>query len=128
MAGHSEGVQINDKFCALRTEKCKPCNNEYQKNCKDPNPATWGSFVQGRKMRVDKVFEAHHLLCVASVTQFIAGKKEIAEIIQQTQWCINSEKNMLAMPLWGHTIKWYCDLTASGVLTNQDVPPPFQNI
>lgn len=122
MAGHSEGVQINDKFCALRTEKCKPCGNEYRnKNCKDPDPTGWGIFVQGRKKRDPKTFEAHHLLCIASVTQYVAEKKEIAEIIQQTQWCINAEKNMLAMPLWGHTIRWYC-------LQNLDAPPPFQNI
>lgn len=129
MEGHSEGVK-QDQFCALRKETC-PCGNTYQTNCKDPDPnkaPKWDYFVQGRKQRVAKNYEAHHLLCIASVTQFIGKKKEILDIVKQTQWCINTEKNMLAMPLWGHTIKWYCDISLKGILKDQDEAPPFKNL
>jgi hypothetical protein len=129
MASHSKGVK-KDKFCALRKDKC-PCGNEYQEVCK---PASWATefFLQGRKMRVEKYYEAHHLLCVACVTQFIAKKREIAPIVRQTQWCINTKKNMHAMPLWGHTIKHYCTL-ASGInildrIRSRVRAPKFKNI
>ena len=127
MAGHSEGVKVSE-FCALRTEKC-PCGNEYQKNC-TPAPVGWGmfTFVQGRKKRVDKKFEAHHLLCVACVTEFLAKKPAIVPVVEQTKWCINATTNLFAMPLWGHTIQWYCNLAGGGIFNMSDTMPPFQNI
>jgi hypothetical protein len=124
---HSEGIQ-QKAFCALRTDKCKPCGNAYQDNC-TPSPAAWEGyyFLQGTKMEVQKKFEAHHLLCIASVTAFVAKKKEIIDVVRQTEWCINATTNMFAMPLWGHTLSWYCDLE-SGDLLSRVKAPPFVNI
>src|SRR6185503_15953847 len=62
-----------------------------------------------------KYFEAHHLLCVASVTKCIAGGKGIKEIVKNTKWCVNTKKNMFAMPLWGHTIQHYCRIEERGL-------------
>ena len=127
MAGHSEGVKVN-KFCALRKDKC-PCGNEYQKNC-TPAPTGWDSYTfwQGTKEGIMKRHEAHHLLCIASVTEFLGIKESIQKIVEQTTWCINANTNMLPMPLWGHTIKWYCNLAASGAFIANPPAPPFQNI
>lgn len=127
-ASHSEGIQVG-KFCALRAEKCSPCNARYQKNC-DPPPRGWAVyyFIQGRKVEVKKKHEAHHLLCVACVTEFLAKKEEILEIVEQTEWCINKKPNMFAMPLWGHTIKYYCNIVQGGVLLAQAQGPKFENI
>src|SRR5262249_31987718 len=88
-----------------------------------PAPTGWAdyTFTQGRKMEVLKRHEAHHLLCVACVTEFIAKKKELKKVVEQTDWCINDTNNMFAMPLWGHTIKWYCGDFADFDLDAQDV-------
>ena len=131
MASHSDGIKEKDSnFCALRADKC-PCpqKNEYQKNC-DPPPKGWATyfFWQGRKMGVPKKHEAHHLLCIASVTKFVAIKQSIKQVVKQTEWCINAKKNMFAMPLWGHTIKYYCNLPVGGALLTQIPPPRFKNI
>jgi hypothetical protein len=78
-----------------------------------------------------KKYEAHHIVCVAPATEHLLGNPEVESIIQQTEWCINNEKNMMAMPLWGHTIKYYCRVTAlGGSLVGSSVlpPPPFANI
>jgi hypothetical protein len=127
MGGHSEGVKV-DEFCALRKDKC-PCGNEYQKNCTPP-PIGWADyfFWQGTKMGVMKKHEAHHLLCIASVTKFIGTNATIQEVVKQTIWCINATTNMFPMPLWGHTIKWYCDLASGGTLLSEVLPPPFANV
>jgi hypothetical protein len=98
------------------------------------------TFIQGTSQMTVKEYEAHHLLCVACVTEMLATKKELETILLQTEWCINAKANMLAMPLWGHTIKYYCDLesyadpvlkkrkrTLDSMLSN-DTPPPFANI
>jgi|SRR5271165_2487316 len=128
MSGHSEGVE-KGKFCALRKDKC-PCGNEYQENC-TPAPDDWTAddkFWQGSSMGVAKKFEAHHLLCVASVTEFIGKKPAIKKIVEQTDWCINDTTNMFAMPLWGHTIKHYCNLAEDGELLDKVKAPHFKNI
>lgn len=125
MANHSEGIKVS-KFCALRTDKCKPCGNKYRTNGR---PA-WAAitFIQGTKQKSVKAYEAHHLLCIASVTQFIGKKAKIKKILQQTEWCINAKHNMLGMPLWGHTISWYCDLAAGGEILSKVAKPPFKDI
>ena len=128
--GHSDGVKKN-QFCALRKSGKCDCGNDYQKNC-----TGWSfAFIQGTQMKVSKVHEAHHVLCVASVTEFIGIKPEIEPIVKQTQWCINAKPNMLAMPLWGQTIKYYCNIQAVGAAADPTkalqavgAPPPFQNI
>ncbi len=132
---HSPGIQ-KGKFCALRTEpdakcKCDACSCNYRVNCK----TSWTEtefFLQG-KTKVKKYYEAHHLLCVASVTAFVAKKEEIETVVMQTQWCINHSDNMFAMPVWGHTIKHYCDVAARGLGTlerfySRKGAPPFEKI
>jgi hypothetical protein len=104
--GHSAGV-LKDKFCAQRKDKCKD-GQKYRENCK-----------------VGWKYQAHHVLCVASVTQFLAKKRGIDKVIRQTKWCINTKENMLAMPLWGTLTKFY-----SGRMRLNDftVRPGFANI
>jgi hypothetical protein len=128
----SDGIQHRSPdgtkaFCALRTDKCDPCGNEYRA-C-DPGWEDF-SFVQGRKLMVEKIFEAHHLLCIACVTDFIGKDAKIIDIVKQTAWCINAERNMLAMPLWGNTISHYCDVEDDGRFKKEDevAHPPFGNI
>ena len=112
--GHSEGDQ-KGKFCYLRAPKCNmdaphKHSNEYQKNC-TPAPTGWATyeFVQGTKREDRKHFEAHHIVCVAAVSEHIASISSIEDIVTNTAWCVNSTDNMYAMPLWGHTLTWYCD-------------------
>ena len=140
MAGHTEGSVLN-KFCAKRTKKCKD-KQEYQKNC-TPKPTGWkddffwqgSEYVDGTSTVQKKIFEAHHLLCVAVVTECIVGGWRIKEIVANTVWCINKPKNMFAMPLWGHTIKHYCTIQ-SRIFFEADTPyykgqgnaPKFKNI
>jgi hypothetical protein len=132
MAGHSDG-KAEGLFCAVRAEKCQLHGNKYKENGAPSTP--WGTFVQGSSERVDKEHEAHHILCIASVTEFIIGNSKIKAIVENTPWCINDKPNMMPMPLWGHTIQHYCDLGAAGAtknalaaLTGQDDRPPFENI
>src|ERR1700690_1795961 len=108
--GHSDGTVVGN-FCAIRSPKCDRHKNEYQKNCVPP-PLGWDAFffIQGKKERVVKNFEAHHAVCVACATEFIALDPKIVKIVKETDWCVNSTVNMLAMPLWGHTIKYYCNM------------------
>jgi A nuclease family of the HNH/ENDO VII superfamily with conserved AHH len=116
---HSEGVE-KGKFCALRRDKC-PCGNKYQENGKPPTSWAQYFFWQGSKVGVDKKHEAHHLICIASVTEFIGKNATIERIVEQTEWCVNAKKNMFGMPLWGHTIQWY-------VFDDKGRAPPFKNI
>jgi hypothetical protein len=109
MGGHSAGVKKN-KFCALRKKSC-PCGNKYRTVCVP------GWLVFG--------YQAHHLLCVACVTEFIGKNKDIVEVVRMTKWCINTGTNMLAMPMSGATIKWYCTLAITGAPL---VAPPFKNL
>lgn len=109
-SGHAR-KQSKGEFCAIAGTPC-PCGNDYVEVCR---PA-WGDTglfeyayrPAGTTAKVTKVFEAHHLLCVASVGKIIVGNTKIGPIVRQTKWCVNKADNMLAMPLWGHTVKWYC--------------------
>jgi hypothetical protein len=74
-----------------------------------------------------KTYEAHHLLCVTSVSNELVKNEDIDATIKETVWCINNEKNMFGMPLWGHTVKYYC---AVGSVSADIAPtaPAFANI
>jgi hypothetical protein len=123
---HSKGVEQGE-FCAVRTSsqaKCKCASpNNYVKNSK----ITGDFFLQGSRKRVEKKFEAHHLLCIASATKFLGKNEVIAEIVKKTRWCINAENNMLGMPVWGHTIQHYCDI-GIGSIIQEPTPPWFCNV
>jgi hypothetical protein len=137
MSEHDRGERKH-QFCAIpASPKCGDCpgSKDYIEVCK---PADWFGHTFKRLVRkktgafvFDKKYEAHHLLCVASVTKEVVSKAAIEGVIAQTQWCINNENNMLAMPLWGHTVMWYCEITAASTEADfkVDVPaPPFANI
>lgn len=101
---HPRGFKVND-FCALAPCGCEK-KNDYIGNCK---PVAWEgvTFLQkGKKGPYEKKYEAHHILCVAPVTKCLQIKK-LETVIPQTNWCINAKPNMIAMPVWGHTVKWY---------------------
>lgn len=118
MASHSEGDRIKN-FCTQRKTTCK-CGAKYRGNC-NPAPSDWTLTVGGRK------FEAHHLLCVASVTAYLLREKGILDVVKQTDWCVNEDPNMFAMPLWGHFVKWYSNAkhhTDNGL----PKPPAFADV
>ena len=124
--GHSKGVEKGE-FCAVRTGSQAKCKCTSPNNYVANSNITGDFFLQGSRKRVEKKFEAHHLVCVASATKFLGKDKNIAEIIKKTRWCINAKDNMLGMPLWGHTIQHYCDL-GIGSIIQEPVPPWFCNV
>jgi hypothetical protein len=130
MADHKRGEK-KGKFCAVAGTPCE-CGNDYFKVCKPG----WAAFTFPRLVKAaagaftfPKRYEAHHIVCVAPVSAEIVGKTGISGIIRVTKWCINEKKNMLAMPLWGHSVMWYCLIKAAGgkVLTGV-ARPAFANI
>jgi A nuclease family of the HNH/ENDO VII superfamily with conserved AHH len=74
-----------------------------------------------------KYYEAHHVVCVSSVNNVLAEDTEVRPVIENTVWCINRSMNMLAMPLWGHTIRWYCSILTETVQSDRPAPP-FKDI
>ena len=120
-----------DLFCAIAGTPC-PCGENYIENCRPQwgDPATFEfRFRQARTGTVvSKVFEAHHLLCVASVGSIVIGDKDVDAIVRATDWCVNESVNMYAMPLWGHTVKWYCNIGVKLAHRSDVVAPPFADI
>jgi len=106
--GHSAGTYI-DKFCTQRADSCTKHQQKYRDNCK----VSWE-------------YQAHHVLCVASVTEHLSANTKITPILLLTDWCINTEENMLAMPPYFSTmIKYYADWFGD----DEDIaPPPFDKI
>jgi HNH/ENDO VII superfamily nuclease len=156
---HDSGVTVG-VFCATRGTPPCDCGYNYQTVCK-PSWAylkyaqkytetlrEWATFAaeHGQKtpQRVlsrRRSYEAHHLLCVASVSKIVASKDDpeadIVEIVRQTNWCINHKDNLIALPMWGHTLRWYCSMVtgdirqialADGTVAPASGPPPFQNL
>lgn len=126
---HKRGLEKN-QFCGIPKDgKCK-CGNDYIEICKPG----WHDFTFKRLVRrkalpvfvFGKKYEAHHILCVACVAGQIIAKDSIDSVIAQTKWCINNKKNMMALPLWGHTVRWYC----SEKLGEEENPgrPDFQDL
>jgi len=81
---------------------------------------------------------------VAQVNKVVTSKKkEIQQVIDESKWCINSKKNMIALPLWGTTVMYYCNNMsgivsgdqagllkgiAGNLLSSVATPPPFKNL
>ncbi|MBU3002765.1 hypothetical protein [Paraglaciecola arctica] len=120
---HRRGSTTNE-FCSVAaTGKCG-CGNDYFKAC-EGEATGWGNYPQKYSVRNastklieslrknQRSFEAHHALPVACISKVILAWDEKANsspsVISGTKWCINTEKNMIAMPMWGHTIMWYTD-------------------
>jgi len=124
---HNRGTKVGE-FCTQPGNPCS-CGHDYIEVCKPG----WASWTFKRRLRLKsgtinfpKKYEAHHLLCVSSVTEIIPP---VESIVMQTKWCINEGVNMLGMPLWGHTVMHYANITAAGgALKDTLVPPVFQNI
>ena len=137
-------VSRKGNFCAIRTlEPCNDCpsSKNYRDICKPAG--AWKFITYGQQNRKiygrRRPWEAHHLLTVACVNRQIVQPPAIDELVRETKWCINNEDNMLAMPMWGHTIRWYFNMAAVEVrmITLPDgskmrktsmKPPPFKDI
>jgi hypothetical protein len=117
--------QTSDRVEFCRVPNCK------QTDYRDVCPVPWKS-------------EAHHILCVAQVNAAVVSKKpEVQKVIDESKWCINSKINMIALPLWGTTVLYYCtnfssvtpsDLAglksgiAGSLLSSTTAAPPFENL
>lgn len=120
---HRRGSTTNE-FCTVAAAKACGCGNNYKEMC-EGEASGWDKYPQKFARRnsstklIDSLrknqrsFEAHHVLPVACVTEVIIGWDEKANsspsVISGTKWCINTKDNMIAMPMWGHTIMWYTD-------------------
>lgn len=131
MAGHNRAKSKGD-FCAVAAQPSCGCSidADYVAVCR-PN---WPDHEFIRKIKGvgkrPKSFEAHHILCAASVGTMIvdASGKGVADLVRDTEWCINTKKNMIAMPLWGHTVKWYCNIDTKTLGAASRKAPPFENL
>lgn len=146
MTDHSKG-DVYGKFCAIRKKPC-PDNdkhqhkNDYFKLC-DPKWKGDYKFFQGKdkdgkRIRGALSYNAHHKICIADISKVLLTPG-ILNIVKQTKWCANAKRNMLAMPLMGHSLKHYCNLNtntgkvktkklSSGEQTTTKRPPPFKNL
>lgn len=119
MAEHKRGESRNH-FCGVPGKPCEhpsgPGNNYYTVCA----PA-WAAMTYAQQFTapgsstpgaVRKSYEAHHILCVSQVKKVVVKATEntdLEDIVGDTHWCINDGNNMIAMPMWGHTIMWYCN-------------------
>lgn len=130
MGDHKRG-EAKGKFCGVPGTPCS-CGNDYIDICKPD----WGDWTFPRKVNAKdgaftfkKKYEAHHLLCVSPVATQLAARAKIDAVIRATKWCINNKDNMLGMPLWGHTVMWYCNISdTGGSIAAELIPPPFQDV
>jgi hypothetical protein len=141
--GHERGTKRFD-FCAdpVKDKDCD-CGNNYVAVC-DPGWSSGYEYQQlvrrqaknGGAYTYAEGYEAHHIVCVSSVMSKLMGSRDsnIRRVIRETVWCINEgageDGNMLAMPLFGHTVKHYCQVSAdfSRYAPVSKKPPEFQNI
>lgn len=128
MAGHSEGAS-KGLFCSLRMEKC-PCPNEYKKIMKGTE--SWGKYKQKHRVLtvVERSPEAHHVLPVASVTSNITANDKLRqEVVENTKWCVNDIKNMIALPLFEMTFTHYLIVHQDDADSGKPIPaPPFAGL
>jgi hypothetical protein len=115
---HTEGWLVKPAFCTLRKEKDCGCGNDYTSCVKDDAggwapeakyPQLLNVKVKGRKKKITQWWSAnaHHILCVAEVTKVISLDDDLQRITTKSTWCINHEHNMMALPLFSHTVLWY---------------------
>lgn len=126
MAGHTEGEK-EGKFCSKRMEKC-PCGNKYKAIMSGTE--SWGKYKQKHKklVAVERSPEAHHVLPVASVTRHVTCNRKIRyEVVKNTEWCVNVEANMIALPLFEMTLTHYLIASDFGAVA-AIVPPPFAGL
>jgi hypothetical protein len=142
MGGHERGVRKGKFCCAAKKKNCGDCpvtdsDDKGKKNYIAICDPGWKNYTfpqyvaRKRKPYVyPEKYEAHHILCVASVTECILGMPGIQGAVRKTQWCINNKPNMIALPLLGHVVKYYCDIDDSDNFTaiKRQVPPPFNGV
>jgi hypothetical protein len=111
MGGH-RGAEPKGKFCCSPKDKnCGECpvnktgdkGKNYVAIC-DPgwSSYTYLQYVDGnpKPYVYEEEYEAHHILCVESVTPCILGTRGIQKAVRQTEWCINNKLNMITIPLF----------------------------
>ncbi len=123
------------EFCMVRGgPKCScPDKSNYRK-C-DPKCIWDGvslSFLQGTKRIAPAGYQAHHAVCVSSVNTLpdaeVAAER-VAKALYVTRWCINRKRNMIALPMWGQTVKWYSNIgSAVQTLIKKGAQPPFKDL
>jgi len=124
VAGHTKGAR-ETLSCALRMDKCTcPSKNEYKKILEGAPTDTWGKYPQKHRVEIaiERSPEAHHVLPVASVAGEIVANKNIKiEVRENTRWCVNDIKNMIALPLFEMTFLHY-------IIHEEATPPPFVSL
>ena len=136
MSDRHKARDYNIQFCTVPSEsKCTDCTET--KNYREVCKPGWGGFTFERLIKGEsapgKQYEAHHIVCVSPATAELLGNPKVRGPVEATKWCINNGVNMMAMPVWGHTVKWYCSFNSvAGVIKaafRQDPgEPPFKNI
>lgn len=126
---------FKDNLCAVAADKECKCGNNYKENCKPPASWTWQNsfdfkWTNKHGESRQQSYAPHHILCVASVGTLIilSTDNKVDGIVRKTVWCTNTKKNMIAMPLWGHTVKWYCNLLEETVNPGIQTAPAFKDI
>ncbi|MEJ8849310.1 hypothetical protein [Variovorax rhizosphaerae] len=127
MGNHNRELFKND-FCAVAADGECNCGNDYKKNCV-PSPA-WSSADDFQWGDRQQSYAPHHVLCVASVGVLIikATDTDVKGVVKATKWCVNKKGNMIALPLWGHTVKWYCKVGTRVIGGGNTKAPKFQNL
>ena len=123
---------------------CEP-SSTYRNNCSDPG---WKGKKKGgtltlaefpyvlektqedssgkdRRIPYPVPWEAHHILsvsCVSNLDGLSSEQKDsVRRCCQVTTWDINDKDNLIALPLFGHTIKWYA-------IDDNDDAPGWENM
>ena len=121
-------------------------DDKYRGNCGDPgwkgktkgSDASTGAFafIQKKTFKDDKGketvkpydvrHEAHHILSVSCVNTYgdldSDQRKAVERCCHETDWNINNANNLIALPLFGHTLKWYV------IDENTDDPPGWADL
>jgi hypothetical protein len=126
---HSPIGLINE-FCPVPGKPCKcPQANNYRTIC-EPSWAGEYAFAVGTEGLLG-YWEAHHVLSISCVNWLPKNAKKraaVKRVLKVTKWCINNQKNMLAMPKFGHTIMYYTDVMSDRYYIVDFPAPPFKNI
>ena len=123
------------KYCYERTQPTSKCKcskpTNYKKNARDQNKFKKGKYEYKQRGRSENStafwyynmpFGAHHVIPVAAAKILGTHTNQVVkDSIMLVQWCVNSKPNMLALPLWGHTIKHYCNLAMGSAITQTDL-------
>ena len=89
--------QVGHKQTSDRVEFCRAPNCDQTDYGKVRRAVTWRS-------------EAHHILCVNEVNIAVGTvAPQVKKVIDASNWCVNKDGNMLALPLWGTTVMYYSD-------------------